>query len=143
MFPFISFTFRTTHHSHLIICFPFSFGSEPSHYLTTWLSSCSVGIFPGSHHIIVKISIISQVSPLKSTHIMWYSEQGYFMLICFELISALYFIAPLNSCLYIQANLNSAFTFLPFTFRLSFCSLAFNSLLNFILCLFLFLPLFV
>ena len=43
-------------------------------YLTTWLSSCPVGIFPRSHHIIVKISIISKVSPLKwniikSTHI--------------------------------------------------------------------------
>jgi len=27
-------------------------------YLTTWLSSCPVGIFPRSHHLIVKISIL-------------------------------------------------------------------------------------
>ena len=43
-------------------------------YLTTWLSSCLVGIFPRSHHIFAKIKIIIKVSPLKwknlnSTHI--------------------------------------------------------------------------
>ena len=42
-------------------------------YLTTWLSSCSVGIFPRSHPIIAKTQIINKVSPLKwknlkSTH---------------------------------------------------------------------------
>jgi len=53
---------------------------------------------------------------------MLYSELWFFEHISFELIGHFTFLAPLNSCLYIQANLNSclyiqanlnlAFTFL-------------------------------
>jgi len=60
----------------------------------------------------------------RPSHMMWYSEQGYFMLIFFELISALYFLAPLNSCFYFQAIYNSAFTFLSLHFS-TFYSLSF------------------
>ena len=38
-------------------------------YLTTWLNSCPVGIFPRFHHFIVKISILSKVSHLKWNHL--------------------------------------------------------------------------
>ena len=52
-------------------------------YLTTWLSSCPVGIFPRSHTIIAKIQIINKVSPLKwttlkSTHIRaWLGKEAF------------------------------------------------------------------
>ena len=116
-------------------------------YLTTWLSSCPVRIFSRSHPLIVKIQSINKVSALKwttlkSTHIMWYLEHGYFVLIGFELISTLYFLAPLHSCFYLQAisippilschlhfhnfyslsTLNSMFEFL---FWVNFCSYLF------------------
>ena len=54
-------------------------------------------------------------SKINSHHVVL--EQSYFILICFELISELYFLAPLNSCFYFQAIFNSTFTFLSFTFR--------------------------
>ena len=52
-------------------------------YLTTWLSSCPVGIFPRSHLIFAKIQIINKVSPLKwkskinSHHIMTTIDYGF------------------------------------------------------------------
>ena len=72
-----SFIFRKHHHLHHILCFfllPLEVNLHT--YLTTWLSSCPMGIFSRSHTLIVKIQIINKVSPLKwtslkSTHITY------------------------------------------------------------------------
>ena len=69
VFPFMPFNFHTMHHCHLIMWFSFLPLEVNLHtYLTTWLSSCPVGIFPRSYHIFVKIQTISKVSPLKWNH---------------------------------------------------------------------------
>ena len=75
-FLLCSFNSATLHHLHYILCF-FLLPLEVNFhtYLTTWLSSCLVGIFPRSHLTISKIQIINKVSPLKwtnlkSTHII-------------------------------------------------------------------------
>ena len=51
-------------------------------YLTTWISSCPVGIFPRSHLRFAKIQIINKVSllkwiNLKSTHIRFVSGSSF------------------------------------------------------------------
>jgi len=70
LFPFMSFNFCNASSLSPYIDFPFLHLKVNLHtYLTTWLSSCPVGIFPRSHHIIAKISIISKVSPLKWNHL--------------------------------------------------------------------------
>jgi len=67
-----------------IVFFPFSFEVNLHTYLTTWLSSCLVGIFPRSHLTFAKIQIINKVSPLKwtnlkSTHISIFPLQGRYL----------------------------------------------------------------
>ena len=53
------FHFRNHHHNHHILCFSFFSLEVNLHtYLTTWLCSCPVGIFFGSHIIIAKIQKI-------------------------------------------------------------------------------------
>jgi len=79
----------------LFLCFSlYPFEVNLHTYLTTWLSSCLVGIFLGFSPQIANLKIINKSNQLKSailnsTHIMWYSEHGYLVLICFELISDL------------------------------------------------------
>ena len=77
-FLLCSFISAKHHHLHLILWFSFLSLEVSLHtYLTNWLSSCPVGIFPRSHPIIAKIQIINKVSSLKwenlkSTHIIYY-----------------------------------------------------------------------
>ena len=69
LLPFYVLSYSAKHnHLHLILCFSFAFGSELS-YLTIWLSSCPVRIFPRSYTIIAKTQIINKVSPLKWTNL--------------------------------------------------------------------------
>ena len=79
-FFFCFFTSTTLHHfSPYIVFFLLPLEVNLQTYLTTWLSSCPVGILPKSHLIIAKIQITNKVSPLKwtnlkLTHIMWYQS---------------------------------------------------------------------
>ena len=70
---FMLFQFHNDHHNHHILCF-FSFCPLEVNihtYLTTWLSSCPVGIFFGSHTIIQNHKQSGTIiwATLKSTHI--------------------------------------------------------------------------
>ena len=61
----VLFNSRLIHHNyHILVFFLLSSRSEPSH-LTTWLSSCPVRIFFGSHLALLKIKNHKQEQPIK------------------------------------------------------------------------------
>ena len=63
---FVPFKFHNHHHNHHIFVFSFSPLEDKLHtYLTTWLSSCPVGIFFGSLTIIAKIKNHKQSATIK------------------------------------------------------------------------------
>ena len=82
--------------SYYLCFFLLLFWREPSHllnHLVKFVSSRNlhwVSPFIVNHNLI-QVKILKTCKRLKSTHIMWYSEHGYFVLNFFELIFALKF----------------------------------------------------
>jgi len=115
-------------------------------YLTTWLSSCPVEIFPRSHLIFAKIQIINKVSPLKwinlnSHHVVFRARLFYAYLLWVEFDTLLS--CTFKFLLLLSTNFQFNLYFLVFTFwHFLFISFSFLLLNVYFVSIFLFLPLF-